>query len=63
MNEVKVINRAKLAVKRATTQDMITGEDLKAIIVFTNRELAELKGSPLDNYDISLLASYAIAFN
>jgi hypothetical protein len=63
MNDTQIKNRAKLAVKRALTQPYISGQDLAALITFTNRDLVELKGSPFNELDLSLLGAYAIQFN
>lgn len=63
MNDTQIKNRAKLAVKRALTQPYISGQDLAALIAFTNRDLTELKGSPLDQFELSVLGAYAIQFN
>jgi hypothetical protein len=63
MNEVKVENRFKLAVKRALTQSSISGQDVRAILEYQNRELAIEKGEPLDDYDLNILLIYAAEFN
>ena len=63
MNEVKVENRFKLAVKRALSQPIISGQDIKAIIEFQNRDLAIEKGEPLNNFELGMLGAYAVAFN
>ena len=63
MNEVKVENRFKLAVKRALSQPIISGQDMKAIIEFQNRDLAIEKGEPLNNFELGMLGAYAVAFN
>jgi hypothetical protein len=63
MNEVKVKNRFKLAVKRALTQSSISGQDVRAILEYQNRELAIEKGEPLDDYDLNILLIYAAEFN
>jgi hypothetical protein len=63
MNEIKVENRFKLAVKRATTQPSISGQDVRAILEYQNRELAIEKGEPLDDYDLNILLIYAAEFN
>jgi hypothetical protein len=63
MNEVKVKNRFKLAVKRALSQSSISGKDIRAILEYQNRELAIEKGEPLDDYDLNILLIYAAEFN
>jgi hypothetical protein len=63
MNEIKIENRFKLAVKRATTQSSISGQDLKAILEYQNRNLIELTGEPLSDMELSLLGAYSVAFN
>ena len=63
MNDTQVKNRAALAIKRALTQPYISGQDLAALIAFTHRDLADLKGSPLAQYELSILGAYAIQFN
>jgi hypothetical protein len=63
MNEVKVENRFKLAVKRALSQSIISGQDIKAIIEFQNRELTIEKGEPLNDFELGLLGAYSVAFN
>ena len=63
MNEVKVENRFKLAVKRALSNNSISGQDIKAIIEFQNRDLAIEKGEPLNDFELGMLGAYAVAFN
>ena len=63
MNEVKVENRFKLAVKRALSQPIISGQDMKAIIEFQNRDLAIEKGEPLNDFELGMLGAYAVEFN
>jgi hypothetical protein len=63
MNEVKIENRFKLAVKRALLNGVVSGQDIKAIIEFQNRELAIEKGEPLNNFELGLLGAYSVAFN
>ena len=63
MNEVKVENRFKLAVKRALSNNLISGQDMKAIIEFQNRDLAIEKGEPLNDFELGMLGAYAVAFN
>lgn len=62
MNEIKVQNRFKLAIKRALSGET-TGQDIKAIIEFQNRDLIGKKGENLDNMELSLLTAYSISFN
>jgi hypothetical protein len=40
-----------------------TGEDVKAIIRFQNKELEMEKGEPLDDWELGLLGAYSISFN
>jgi hypothetical protein len=63
MNEVKVENRFKVAVKRALSNNSISGQDIKAIIEFQNRNLAIEKGEPLSDFELGLLGAYSVAFN
>lgn len=63
MNDIKIENRFKLAVKRAATQSFISGQDVKAILEYQNRNLVELTGEPLSNMELSLLGAYSVAFN
>jgi len=63
MKNVKVENRFKLAVKRALSQSIISGQDMKAIIEFQNRNLAIEKGEPLSDFELGLLGAYSVAFN
>ena len=63
MNEVKVENRFKLAVKRALSNNSISGQDIKAIIEFQNRDLAIEKGESLNDFELGLLGAYSVAFN
>jgi alpha-D-ribose 1-methylphosphonate 5-triphosphate synthase subunit PhnI len=63
MNDTQIKNRAKLAVKRALTQPTISGQDLAALVAFANRDLAELKGESLNQFELSVLGAYAIQFN
>lgn len=62
MNGIKVQNRFKLAIKRALSGE-ITGQDIKAIIEFQNRDLIEKKGENLDSFELNLLTAYSISFN
>ena len=62
MNNVRIETRVKLAVKNALKGD-ITGEDIKAIIRFQSKELEEMKGEALDNWELGLLGAYCVAFN
>jgi hypothetical protein len=62
MNNVRIETRVKLAVKNALKGNM-TGEDVKAIIRFQSKELAEMKGEALDNWELGLLGAYCVAFN
>jgi hypothetical protein len=63
MNEVKVENRFKLAVKRALLNGVVSGLDVKAIIEFQNRDLAIEKGEPLSDFELGMLGAYSVAFN
>jgi hypothetical protein len=63
MYETKVKNRFKLAVERASSQSSISGQDVRAILEYQNRELAIEKGEPLDDYDLNILLIYAAEFN
>ncbi len=63
MNEVKIENRFKLAVKRALSNNSISGQDIKAIIEFQNRDLAIEKGEPLNDLELGMLGAYSVAFN
>jgi hypothetical protein len=63
MKNLKIEDRVKLAVKRALTQESISGQDLKAIIEFQNKELAIEKGEPLNDWELGLLGAYSEAFN
>jgi hypothetical protein len=63
MNDTQVKNRAALAVKRALTQPTISGQDLAALVAFANRDLAELKGEPLNKFELGVLGAFAIQFN
>jgi hypothetical protein len=57
MNEVKIENRFKVAVKRALSGDT-TGQDLIAIVKFQMRELGER-----DTFEYGMLVMYSAAFN
>ena len=63
MNEVKVENRFKLAVKRALLNGVVSGLDVKAIIEFQNRDLAIEKGESLSDFELGILGAYSVAFN
>jgi hypothetical protein len=64
MNEMmKIENRFKAAMKRASSNDYISGRDVKAIIEYQNRDLVEMKGEPLNDFELGLLSAYSVAFN
>jgi len=58
MNELQIKDRVKKAVKNAL-KGITTGEDVKAIIQFQNQEL----GESLNDWELSILGAYSIAFN
>lgn len=62
MSNIKIEDRVKLAVKNALKGD-ITGEDIKAILRFQSKDLTEMKGEELNNWELGLLTSYCITFN
>lgn len=62
MNEIKVKNRFKVAVKRAL-QGNTTGQDIKAIILFQLREYTIEGREPFDDMELGLIASYMIQYN
>lgn len=62
LNEVRIKNRFKLAVKRAL-QGYTTGQDVKAIIEFQLREYISEGGEPFNDIEIGLMASYMVAYN
>jgi len=63
MNEVKIENRFKLAIKRALLNGVVSGLDVKAIIEFQNRDLAIEKGESLSDFELGILGAYSVAFN
>jgi len=62
MNETQVKSRVKLAVKKALV-GATTGQDIKSIIEFQNRDLIRMKGEALNNMELNLLTEYSIQFN
>jgi len=62
MNVETIKNKYKLAIDRAIKGN-ITGQDVTNIIKFQNKELVELKGEELNQYETNLLTAYSIAFN
>ena len=62
MNEVKIKNRAKLAVKRALV-GATTGQDVKAIVEYQLREYVKEGMDPFSDYELALIATYMVQFN
>jgi hypothetical protein len=62
MNDLQIENRVKKAVKNALKGNL-TGEDVKSIIRFQNKELEMEKGESLDDWELGLLGAYSVAFN
>jgi len=62
MNETKVINRFKLAIKRANRGD-ISGQDVKAIVEYQLRGYVKEGMDPFSDYELALIAAYMVQFN
>jgi hypothetical protein len=62
MNEIKVRNRFKLAVKRALAGD-ISGQDLKAIVEYQLREYVGEEQDPFTDVELALMTHHMITFN
>ena len=62
MNEVKIKNRAKLAVKRALV-GATTGQDVKAIVEYQLREYVKEGMDPFNDHELALIATYMVQFN
>jgi hypothetical protein len=62
MNETKLKNRFKVALKRASMGD-ITGQDLKAIVEFQLREYIMEGEEPFNELELALLTQQMVLFN
>ena len=56
MNEVKIKNKAKLAVKRALV-GATTGQDIKAIVEYQLRGYVKEGVEPFNDYELALMAT------
>ena len=61
--QTKTENRFKTTLKRLSTQQTISGNDLKAIIEYQNRAVLEEMGIQLDTRGVALMEAFLITFN
>jgi hypothetical protein len=62
MNEIKVINRFKLAMKRANEGE-ISGQDIKAIVAYQLRKYVNEGEEPFNDTELALLTHRMVTFN
>jgi hypothetical protein len=62
MKEIKIINRFKLAMKRANN-GIMTHQDLKAIVEFQLRNYVNEEDKPFNDEELAILAHRMMIFN
>jgi hypothetical protein len=62
MNDIKIKNRAKLAVLRALVGET-TGQDVKAIVEYQLRGYVKEGMDPFNDHELALIAVHMVNFN
>lgn len=62
LNEVRIKNRFKVAIKRAMN-GTITGQDIKAIVEYQTKEYIGEGEEPFSDAELALMATYMITYN